>query len=75
MVDEIKKQVIVQQGGRIEVFVPHCPPGTRAEVIVLPESPDSHKTSLRSLIGAGPGSFASPEEADAFLRGERDSWD
>jgi len=29
---------------------------------------------LRSLIGAGKGGFATPEEADAFIRQERDSW-
>ena len=30
---------------------------------------------LSSLIGSCKGMFASPEEADAFLSGERDAWD
>jgi hypothetical protein len=29
---------------------------------------------LRSLIEAGKGSFATPGEADAFIRQERDAW-
>jgi len=30
---------------------------------------------LTSFIGAAPGSFANPEEADQFIRQERDAWD
>ena len=30
---------------------------------------------LTSLIGSAPGSFATPEEADQFIRQERDAWD
>ena len=30
---------------------------------------------LASLIGANRGQFASPEEADAYLRRERDAWE
>lgn len=29
---------------------------------------------LRDLIGAGKGGFATPEQADAFIRQERDAW-
>lgn len=29
---------------------------------------------LANLVGAAPGSFESPEEVDAFVRQERDSW-
>lgn len=32
-------------------------------------------TPLTSLIGLAPGSFATPEEADLFIRQERDAWD
>lgn len=38
-----------------------------------PPSP-VEKVDMVSLIGAGRGSFATPEEADAFIRQERDSW-
>lgn len=33
------------------------------------------ETPLTSLIGSAPGSFATPEEADRFIRQERDAWD
>jgi hypothetical protein len=32
-------------------------------------------TPLTELIGSAPGSFATPEEADEFIRQERDVWD
>ncbi|MFE4108417.1 hypothetical protein [Almyronema epifaneia] len=32
-------------------------------------------TPLTELIGSAPGSFATPEEADQFIRQERDAWD
>ena len=31
--------------------------------------------SLTSLIGQAQGTFANPEEADRFIRQERDTWD
>lgn len=31
-------------------------------------------TPLTDLIGSAPGSFATPEEADQFIRQERDTW-
>lgn len=35
----------------------------------------SEISSLRSRLGSGKGSFASPEEADAFIRSERNKWE
>ena len=32
-------------------------------------------TPLTDLIGSAPGSFATPEEADQFIREQRDGWD
>lgn len=32
-------------------------------------------TPLTELIGSAPGSFATPEEADQFIREQRDEWD
>jgi hypothetical protein len=32
-------------------------------------------TPLTDLIGSAPGSFATPEEADQFIREQRDEWD
>jgi hypothetical protein len=36
---------------------------------------DSSSEPLTSIIGTGKGSFATPEEADRFIREERDAWD
>jgi ADP-heptose:LPS heptosyltransferase len=32
-------------------------------------------TPLTNLIGSAPSSFTTPEEADQFIRQERDAWD
>jgi hypothetical protein len=77
MLNAIKRNVTVQRGGRIEVFVPELPDGTAAEVIVLETqrtSAGSAKRSLAGLIGRGKGAFASIEEVDRFIRDERDQW-
>lgn len=34
----------------------------------------NNKNSLSSILGRGQGSFSTPEEADAFIRAERDAW-
>lgn len=36
---------------------------------------DDADLTYSEMFGAGRGSFATPEEADAFLRRERDSWE
>lgn len=36
---------------------------------------DADDTPLTSLIGSAPGSFATAEEADRFIREERNAWD
>jgi hypothetical protein len=74
MTNPIRQRVIVQPGSRIEIYVPELKPGTRAEVIILEEPVQPPKHTLRSLIGAGKGAFATPEEVDAFIHRERDSW-
>jgi hypothetical protein len=75
MIQAIRQEVIVQPGGRIEFVAPELTPGARAEVIVLEEAPESRKRPFRSFHGTGKGCYATPEEADAFIRRERDRWD
>jgi hypothetical protein len=41
---------------------------------VKPADPTGAIQSLTSLLGQAQGSFASPEEADRFIRQERDTW-
>ncbi len=76
MVNAIKQVVTVRPGGVIEIRSPELPEGARAEVIVILEDGQrSRGKPLRSIIGTGKGCFATPEEADAFLRKERDAWE
>jgi hypothetical protein len=78
MVRMIKEQVTIQPGGVIQIRRPELRAGDSAEIIVLVEdnSPPTRSTpTLASLFGKAKGSFASSEEADAFLRAEREAWD
>lgn len=68
----VKRTVVVQAGGRIELEMPELAPGATAEVIVLYEEQVA-RPRLSSFVGSGTGVFATPEEADAFIRGERDA--
>lgn len=75
MLQAIRQQVIIQPGGRIEIHSPELKPGQQAEVIVMIKGPIDKQLLLSSLIGKGKGAFNSPEEADEFLRKERDAWE
>jgi hypothetical protein len=71
----IRRKITVQAGGRIELCAPELAEGTQADVIVIEEPNPQSARSLSELIGQGKGAYATPEAADAFLRGERDAWD
>jgi hypothetical protein len=74
MSNAIRRIVTVQSGSRIEIHTPELPPGTRAEVVVLEIPAATAKRPFSELLGQGRGAFATPEEADAYLRRERDQW-
>lgn len=74
MVQAIKEKVIVGSGGHIEIRHPDLPEGAAAEVIVMIESPESQPPPLSSLLGKANSGYASGQEADAFIRAERDAW-
>jgi hypothetical protein len=75
MLQAIKKEVTVLQGGRIEFSSPELKPGARAEVIVLIQDSQTIAPNLTSFIGKGKGAFKKPTEVDEFLRKERDKWE
>jgi hypothetical protein len=75
MIHALRQKVIVQPGGVIEIRSDELPPGATADVIVILDSAPAQALPLVRLIGAGKGSFATPAEADAFLRDERDAWE
>lgn len=53
---------------------PELVPGSMADVIIIPETPAAPTATLTSLIGAAAARFTTPEEADAFIREERNTW-
>ena len=75
MTRAIKEQVTIKPGGLVEFRHPDLPAGAVVEVIVLVKELTDEPPSLTSLIGTGKRMFGSQEEADAYLRRERDSWD
>lgn len=74
MIQAIRKDVIVQSGGRIEINSLELKAGQHVEVIVIIEDSPS-VPMLSSFLGKGKGCFGSPGEVDAFIRKERDGWE
>jgi len=75
MLHAVRERVIVQPDGTIEIRSPELPPpGTCADVVVVFDLSEEEEPGppLTSLLGATRGQFASPEEADAYLKGERE---
>ena len=75
MVHALRQKVTVKPGGIVEVRSSELLPGSTVEVIILQEKQPSRKSTLKELIGAGRGIFGTPEEADEYIRRERDTWD
>jgi hypothetical protein len=75
MVRAIKEYVVVGEGGLIEIRRPELPAGSAAEVIVMVDDGLSPAPPLASLIGKASSGYTSGEEADAFIRRERDAWE
>jgi hypothetical protein len=75
-----RQVVTVQVNCQIVLRAPQFQPGTQVEVIVLEQPPATADdlgppVPLRSLIGSCKGMFKSADEADEFIRKERESWD
>ena len=79
MVHAIRERVTVEAGGVIRLRRPELREGASAEVIVLVEDSAAARAEsprrMSDLFGKAKGSFASAQEADGFLRAERDAWD
>lgn len=74
MIRAIKEHVIIGSGGLIEIRRPDLPEGAAAEVTVTIQTPDSEPPPLSSLLGKAQSGYDSGEQADAFIRAERDAW-
>jgi len=75
MVKAIRQEITVQKDNMIEIHSSALKPGTHVEVILLLLEKPAPKKGGKwlSLLGAGKGSFSSIEEADDFIRNERDT--
>lgn len=72
-----KIRTTVRDDGVIEVRTPDLPPGQPVEVTIRPEDGRPHtRRSLVDILADCRGGllFKSPEEVDAAIREERDSW-
>ena len=74
MQNVLKQKVTVQPGGIVHIESPELVPGSIADVIIIPELPDAPIATLANFIGAAAGGFTTPQEADAFIRQERNTW-
>ena len=75
MTTAIIERIVIKPGGIIEMQSPELPAGETAEVIVLLDPPAPEKIKLSEMRGAAKGGFASAEEADKFIRAERNAWE
>jgi hypothetical protein len=69
---------IVGPGGIVEIRDPSLPEGRAVRVTVSFEEAEEREEKqggLMRFFGAAPGLYATPEEADAFIRAERDAWE
>lgn len=73
-----KISTTVQAGGRIEVRAPDLPVGQPVDVIIrLAGDQPNGRRSIVDILAECPGGllFKTPEDVDAYLRAERDSWE
>lgn len=75
MVRGLRKRVTIGEHGSVRIDASELPAGRTAEVIVVMDEADSPAPALYSLLGKLKGNFASAQEADTFLREERDAWE
>lgn len=75
---KIRVHTVILSGGRIEISRPEFIPGQQATVVVLIEDQSSvEPRHVIDILANVPGHrlFQRPDEVDAYLREERDSWE
>jgi hypothetical protein len=77
MQNALRMEATVLPGHRLEISSPELPEGATVEVIVvLPEKPPKQSMlEFLSTLPPGPLLFKTPEEANRYLKEERDSWE
>jgi hypothetical protein len=75
----LRLETTVLPGHRLEMSAPELPEGAKVEVIVvLPEQRVPARRSMLEFLATlppGPLLFKTPEEANQYVREERDSWE
>lgn len=75
---ELRVQTVVLPGGKIEISRLELIPGQQATVVILIEDQQSvEPRHVIDILTNTPGhrAFQNAEEVDAYLRGERNSWE
>lgn len=79
MISTTTHTAVVRPGGVVEVRDAALPEGSIVQVTISvaeeDATPDEEPGGLMRFLGAAPGLYATPEEADAFIRAERDAWE
>ena len=68
----LRNQLGIQEGDTLEASI------DQGHIIFTPQEiikKETKKSKFCSYLGAGKGLFSSPEEADKFIRKERELWD
>ena len=75
----VRMETTILPGHRLEISNREFPEGVKVEVIVvLPEQPPPARRSMLEFLATlppGPLLFKTPEEANRYLREERDLWE
>lgn len=78
MANAVHIKTTILPGGKIEISAPELPAGEQADVFVVIEREEpTKKRHALDIISEfrGHGVFKTPEEVDAYIREERDSWE
>lgn len=70
----IRKRVTIREDGKLEMEAAEFVAGQDAEVVVSVEEHAKPRRKIADYAGKGAGIWKTAEEADAFIRAERDRW-
>ena len=75
MQQALPARTVVKPGGVVEGTSAELPDGVEVDVIILVARHPERAKTWTERIGSAKGSFTTWQEADAFIRRERDAWD
>lgn len=79
MASELHVTTTVLPGCRVEIVSPELAEGVTVDVTIqIPDGEPRKRLTMQEILATlppGPRLFATPDDADRFLKEERDSWD